>query len=74
MPGQLPVIANALADILCSAADAVKRIRKYIEERPNLLNDTNTWIHGGGWDNSLWPGWPTAVITFPILFSNSFLF
>lgn len=48
-------------DGFATPADAVKCIRKYIEERPNLLNDTNTWIHGGGWDNSLWSGWPTAA-------------
>ncbi|GJJ06290.1 hypothetical protein Clacol_000481 [Clathrus columnatus] len=48
-------------DGLTTPADAVQRIRKYIEERPSLLNDTNIWIHGGGWDNSLWTGWPTAA-------------
>lgn len=44
-------------------AEAVKRIRDYIKARPDILNDPEAWIDGGGWDHTSWPGsrWPTSV-------------
>jgi len=43
--------------------EAVRRIREYIKARPGLMNNTNAWIEGGGWDHMSWPEgtWPTAV-------------
>ncbi|KAF8520380.1 amidohydrolase family-domain-containing protein [Hysterangium stoloniferum] len=38
-------------------------LEAYIESRPTILNNTDAWIHGGGWDHTSWPGskWPTSA-------------
>ncbi|KAF8588694.1 hypothetical protein K439DRAFT_1645376 [Ramaria rubella] len=50
-------------DGFSSPAEAVSRIREYIEAHPDILNDTDAWIDGGGWDHTRWPGsnWPTSA-------------
>ncbi|KAF8518737.1 amidohydrolase 3 [Gautieria morchelliformis] len=50
-------------DGLSSPQEAVKRIREYIKARPDILNDPEAWIDGGGWDHTSWPGakWPTSA-------------
>ncbi|KIJ39852.1 hypothetical protein M422DRAFT_32455 [Sphaerobolus stellatus SS14] len=50
-------------DELPTRQEAVERIRAYIEARPSVLNNTDAWIEGGGWDHTSWPEgtWPTAA-------------
>ncbi|KAF7310265.1 Amidohydro-3 domain-containing protein [Mycena indigotica] len=53
---QLPLEGTASID------DTVARVRQYILNTPSILNDTNAFVRGGGWDHTQWPGaaWPTA--------------
>ena len=46
---------------LSAAPDAVARIRQYILDTPDIHNDTSKVITGGGWDHTVWYGWPSAV-------------
>ncbi|KAJ7141779.1 amidohydrolase family-domain-containing protein [Mycena crocata] len=40
----------------------VARVREHILSNPAILNNPDTFIRGGGWDHTSWPGaaWPTA--------------
>ncbi|KAJ7051743.1 amidohydrolase family-domain-containing protein [Mycena amicta] len=53
---QLPLEGTASID------DTVARVREYILKTPAVLNNTDAFIRGGGWDHTRWPGatWPTA--------------
>ncbi|KAJ7737257.1 amidohydrolase 3 [Mycena maculata] len=43
--------------------DTVARVRDYILSNPEILNNTDTFIRGGGCDHTSWLGaaWPTAA-------------
>ncbi|KAJ7937557.1 amidohydrolase family-domain-containing protein [Mycena leptocephala] len=43
--------------------ETVARVREYILSNPAVLNNPDTFIRGGGWDHTSWPGatWPTAA-------------
>ncbi|KAF7334584.1 Amidohydro-3 domain-containing protein [Mycena venus] len=53
---QLPLEGTA------TISETVARVREYILSNPALLNNPDTFIRGGGWDHTSWPGasWPTA--------------
>ncbi|KAJ6449910.1 amidohydrolase family-domain-containing protein [Mycena vitilis] len=42
--------------------ETVARVREYILRTPSVLRNHDTFIRGGGWDHTSWPGapWPTA--------------
>ncbi|KAF7374110.1 Amidohydro-3 domain-containing protein [Mycena sanguinolenta] len=44
-------------------SETVSRVREYILRTPSILNNSDAFIRGGGWDHTSWPGaaWPTAV-------------
>ncbi len=50
-------------DALNATLDTVVRVREFILNNPDILNDKAAWIRGGGWDHTIWPsaGWPSAV-------------
>ncbi|KAF9451279.1 hypothetical protein P691DRAFT_699657 [Macrolepiota fuliginosa MF-IS2] len=43
--------------------DTVTRVRQFILDNPDVLNDKTKWIRGGGWDHTIWPSssWPSAA-------------
>ncbi|KAF4568169.1 hypothetical protein EYR40_010434 [Pleurotus pulmonarius] len=45
-----------------STQDVVTRIQKYIHSRPDVHQNTSTWIQGMGWDQTRWSGaqFPTS--------------
>ncbi|KAF7293292.1 Amidohydro-3 domain-containing protein [Mycena chlorophos] len=53
---QLPLEGTSSID------DTVARVREYILKTPSVLNNTEAFVRGGGWDHTRWPGasWPTA--------------
>ncbi|KAJ6604038.1 amidohydrolase family-domain-containing protein [Mycena sp. CBHHK59/15] len=54
---QLPLEGTATIN------DTVTRVRQYILDNPEILNNPDAFIRGGGWDHTSWPGseWPTAA-------------
>ncbi|KAJ7647499.1 amidohydrolase family-domain-containing protein [Roridomyces roridus] len=43
--------------------ETVRRVRDYVLADPDILNDKDIYILGGGWDHTSWPveRWPTAA-------------
>lgn len=43
--------------------DTVLRVREFILNNPEVLNDKTKWIRGGGWDHTIWPSsnWPSGA-------------
>ncbi|KAJ7235541.1 amidohydrolase family-domain-containing protein [Mycena rebaudengoi] len=54
---QLPLEGTA------TIAETVARVRQYILSNPEILNNPDAFIRGGGWDHTSWPDarWPTAA-------------
>lgn len=48
----------------CPLVEVILRLKAYLNNHPDILNDRSTWIQGMGWDQTRWPGkqFPTAVI------------
>jgi len=46
-----------------SVQDVVDRIKQYILDHPDILDDKTKWISGMGWDQTRWPAaqFPTAL-------------
>ena len=43
--------------------EVIDRLKGYLENHPDIRDDTSRWIEGMGWDQTKWPGaqFPTAV-------------
>lgn len=48
---------------LCHLTEVIDRLKSYLENHPDIRDDTSRWIEGMGWDQTKWPGaqFPTAV-------------
>ncbi|KAJ3574658.1 hypothetical protein NP233_g1624 [Leucocoprinus birnbaumii] len=51
------------AILVPGVTDTVLRVREFILNNPDILNDKTKWIRGGGWDHTIWPSsnWPTSA-------------
>lgn len=56
-------------------SEVIERIKNYIQNHPDVLNDPDRWIEGMGWDQTKWTGknFPTAVCSVVYLTDKSFL-
>lgn len=48
-----------------SFVEVINHLKVYLEQHPDIRDDSSRWIEGMGWDQTKWPGaqFPTAVMT-----------